>query len=269
MKKITYILSCFLLVVMFTACKKNSFSVKENIFIDGQASLKVNYFSALQAKPSYQIKIDGMRVSNNLNYPTPFPGGGLNTGGGSYADYLAVAPGSRKVDISISNVGANTDSIALASATVNLEPNKVYSLYYADTAANTTTVLIEDDIRSPDSGFVKYRFINLMPDVPAGLDLYVGTTSNYTSTTDFMKVASSVQYKAAGDYFTVPINTGYVFWCIRSAGALATSAPIAVYTSTSTSINQRVFSITARGYNAISTPTTDGRIRAINFIFNR
>ncbi len=270
MKKITHIISaCFLLGVLFTSCKKNSFSVKENIFIDGQASLKVNYFSALQAKPTYQIKIDGMRVSNNLVYPTPFPGGGLNTGGGSYADYLAVAPGSRKVDISIPNVGTNNDSIALASATVTLDANKAYSLYYADTAANTSTVLLEDDLKSPDSGFVKYRFINLMPDVPAGLDLYVGTTSTYTSTTTFMKVSSGVLYKSAGDYFTVPINTGNVFWCIRPAGALATTTPIATYTSTSTSVNQRVFSITARGYNAISTPTTDGRIRAINFIFNR
>jgi hypothetical protein len=53
--------------------QKNSFSVKENTFIDGQASLKVNFFSATQAKPAYQIKIDGNRVSSNLTYPTPFP----------------------------------------------------------------------------------------------------------------------------------------------------------------------------------------------------
>lgn len=265
MKKINFIYSLFLLGILFTSCKKNSFSVKENIFIDGQASLKINYFSPTQARPAYQIKIDGNRVSSNLTYPTPFPGGGLNTGGGSFADYLAVAPGSRKVDISIPNVGTNLDSIVLASATVDLAANKVYSLYFVDTAANLSTILLEDDLTSPDSGFVKYRFINLMPDLAAGLDLYFGTGT--TSTTS-VKVAGPILFKQVSDYFTVPINTGTV-WSIRPGGALATSTAITSYTSASTVINQRVFTIATRGYSTVATPTTDGRIRAISFIFNR
>lgn len=270
MKKLKLITCLFLLsALVFTACKKNGFSLKDNIFLDGKASLKINYFSALQAKPIYQIKIDGQRVSNGLVYPTPYPGGGLNTGGGSYADYLAVDPGSRKVDVSIANVGTNNDSIMLASATVMLDAGKTYSLYYADTAANTTSVIFEDNLTSPDSGFVKYRLINLMPDMTAGIDLYVGTTSTYTSTTTFVKVAGPVLYKAAGDYFTLPINTGNIFWCIRPAGALASSTPIATYTSASTSINQRVFSVVARGYNSVTTPTTDGRLRNFSFVYNR
>ena len=268
MKKLNYIFTIFALGMLFTACKKNSFSVKENTFIDGQASLKVNFFSATQAKPAYQIKIYGNRVSSNLTYPTPFPGGGLNTGGGSYADYFAVAPGSRKVDISIPNVGTNTDSILLASATVDLAANKVYSLYYVDTAANLTTILLEDDLTSPDSGFVKYRFVNLMPDVAAGLDLYFGTGS--TSTTS-VKVAGPILFKDKSDYFNLPINSTATapVWSLRPGGALATTTAIATYTSASSVVNQRVFTVSSRGFSTISTPSTDGRIRAISFIYNR
>lgn len=270
MKKLLFIFSSLCLVlVLVTACKKNEFAIKENIDVSGKALLKVNYFSALQAKPTYQIRVDGERISNALVYPTPYPGGGLNTGGGNYADYMSVDAGSRKVDIAIPKVGTSTDSVALASATVSLSADKYYSLYFADTAANTVSVLFEDDLTSPDSGFVKYRFINLMPDVAAGLDLYVGTSATYTSTTAFVKIASAIQYKAASPYFTVPINTGNIYWCIRPAGAAASSTPIASYTSASTSTNQRVFSITSRGYNSISTPTTDGRLRNFNFIYNR
>lgn len=266
MKKIINIFSLGLLsILLVTSCKKNTFSVKETNFIDGKTSLKVNYFSAYQAKPTYQIKIDGSRVSNNLNFPTPFPGGGLNTGGGSYADYLAVAPGTRTVAVSIQNVGTNNDSIALASANVSLDANKFYSLYFVDTATNTSQILFEDDLTAPDSGFVKYRFINLMVDLPAGVDLYFGTGS--TSATSAI-VASSVAYKQSSPYFTLPINTGTV-WSIRPAGAAASTTAIATYTSASSTTNQRVYSIVARGYNAISTPTTDGRIRAISLIFNR
>lgn len=265
MKKFNYIYSLFLLGILFTSCKKNGFSIKENIFIEGQASLKVNYFSPTQARPPYQIKIDGNRVSGNLTFPTPFPGGGLNTGGSSFADYLAVAPGSRKIDISVPNLGTNLDSVLLASATVDLAANKVYSLYFVDTAANLTSILLEDDLTSPDSGFVKYRFINLMPDLAAGLDLYFGT--GVTSTTS-VKVAGPVLFKQNSEYFTVPINTGTV-WSIRPGGALATSTAITSFTNANTVINQRAYTVFARGYSTITAPTTDGRIRAISFIFNR
>lgn len=266
MKKIINLFSIGLLAtILFTSCKKNSFSVKETEFIDGKASLKVNYFSAYQLKPAYQIKVDGIRVSNSLVFPTPFPGGGLNTGGGNYADYMAVNAGTRSITISIPNVGTNNDSVVLKTADVALEANKFYSLFFVDTAANITPLLFEDDLTSPDSGYCRYRFINLIPDVATGTDLYFGTGStNTTSAT----VATAIQYKQASPYFTIPINTGSV-WSIRPGGALNTTAAIASYTSTSSVVNQRVFTVVARGYNAISTPTTDGRIRAISLIYNR
>jgi hypothetical protein len=253
-----------LMFLLITGCEKNKFSLKDNVFIEGKSQLKVNFVSSYKNNPAIQVKIDDVRVSYAYTYFTPFPGGGLNTGGANYADYLAVEPGQRTIKIAVPNVGTNNDSMVLATATVDLEANKTYSLYFADTAANTISKLLEDDLAFPDSGYTKFRFINLMPDLPAGLDLYFGTGSTSTTST---KVAGPILYQEVSDYFTTPINTGTV-WSIRPGGAAATTTAIATYTSASSVANQRVFTITSRGYNSITT-TSDPRRRLFSFIYNR
>ena len=208
MKLLKIITPAVFLALLIAGCEKNKFNLKDNTFINGNAQLKVNFVSSYQNNPAVQLKIDDVRVSNSYTYFTPFPGGGLNTGGGNYA--------------------------------------------------------IEDDLSSPDSGYIKFRFINLMPDLAAGLDLYYGT--GYTSTTS-VKVAGPILYQGVSDYFTVALNTGSS-WSIRPAGALATTTAIATYASASSVVNQRVFTITSRGYNSI-TSTTDVRRRLFSFIYNR
>jgi len=267
MKKNIFGFFCLAAVALLfvAACKKNEFTLKDNIFVSNKALLKVNFVSSYRTNPIFQIKIDSVRVSSSLTFFTPFPGGGLNTGGGNYADYLGVEPGSRKVTVSIPFVGTQRDSVVLASATVDVKANVNQSLYFADTAANTVSMMFEDNLTSPDSGFVKYRVINLIPDLPAGVDLYLGT--GYTSTTS-TKIAGPIAYKQMTEYLTLPIIVGTQFWSFRPAGAAATTTAIASYNSTSTIVNQRVFTIAARGYSAIST-TGDPRVKNISFIYNR
>lgn len=250
-------------LLVFAGCKKNKFNLKETTFIDGKASLKVNFFSSFFANPTYKIKVDDVTVSNPLSYATPYPGGGLNTGGGNYADYLAVEPGQRKIKIFLPFVGTNNDSVVLAETTVDLAANKIYSLYYADTAANMYTKLVEDRLSSPDSGFVRYRLINLMPDL-ATVDLYFGTGSTAATS---VKVAGPIAYKDTSAYFDLAINTGTV-WSIRPGGAAASTTALASYTSASSVTNQRVYTISTRGYNSITT-STDPRRRLFSFIYNR
>lgn len=246
----------FLLTIALIAssCKKNEFTLKETELITNKAFLKVNFMSAYKIPYSTQIKVDGNRVSNTLTYATPFPGGGLNTGGGSYADYLAVEPGSRKIDISIPVTGTSTDSVPLASNTITLEKDKFYSLYFADTASNTKALLSLDDNSRPDSGFVRYKFINLIPDVPEGIDLYFGTT----------KVAGPIAYLGTSPYFNVAINTGTA-WSLRRAGG---TTAISSYSSASSTTNQRVFTAVARGYVSVGTSTSEVRRAAVSFIYN-
>jgi Domain of unknown function (DUF4397) len=265
MKRVLFSISAAVLLLFCIAgCEKNKFHLKDTNFIEGKASLKVNFFSSYQKSPFYQIKVDGIRMSNLLTYPTPFPGGGLNTGGGNYGDYLAIDPGKRKVSISLPFAGTSNDSVELASATIDLQANKIYSFYFTDTATNTFTRLLEDNLTSPDSGFIRYRFINLIPDLPEGYDLYFGTDTTVTTST---KVSGPILYKETSSYFTVPLNTGTV-WAIRKGNSAANSLVLFRYVSASTVVNQRVFTISTRGYNSI-TSTTDPRRRQFSFIYNR
>lgn len=255
-KDIIGAIAIFIIVtVVVTACEKNQFTLKETDLITNKAFLKVNFMSAYKIPYGTQIKIDGNRVSNILTYATPFPGGGLNTGGSSNADYLAVEPGSRKVDISVPVTGTSTDSVPLASNTITLDKDKFYSLYFADTASNTKSLLSVDDNTRPDSGFVRYKFINLIPDVPEGVDLYFGTT----------KMAGPIAYLGTSPYFNVAINTGTA-WSLRRAGG--TSA-VSSYSSASSTTNQRVFTVIARGYVSVGTSTSEVRRALISFIFNK
>jgi hypothetical protein len=260
MKKLFFLSITFATItILMVGCDKNglTFSDYQTVGSD-KAQLKVNFFSMYRALPPYQIKLNNARVSNSLlnnANPTPFPGGGLNTGGGNYPDYLAVNSGNNSIAISIPKAGTNTDSIVLGSATGNLTAGKKYSLYFADTGVNMTTVLVEDSLPAPDSGFTKFRFVNLIPDM-AAVDLYLGT----------VKVASNIPYKGVSPSFVIPTNNASTTWALRTVGGAVNLTP--TYASASTLGNQRVFTIIARGYNSV-TSTTDPRQRKISFVYNQ
>src|SRR3982751_6746702 len=243
MKKLQIIFPVFAFLFVMAACTKNGFHSSTYNEVSDQAQLKVNFFSPYRGLPPYQIKINDVRVSNTITNTvtsagTPFPGGGLNTGGGSTADYLTLKPGSNKVTISIPKAGSDADSVTLATTTVDLSAGTQYSLYFTDTAANTTTLLVQDTLSKPDSSFAKYKFINLIPDLPSA-DLYIGTT----------KVASAVPYKGISPTFTVNTNSSSTTWGIRAAGG---TTNLQTYASASSISNQRVYTVVARGYNAIT-----------------
>ncbi|MFL5743041.1 MAG: DUF4397 domain-containing protein [Niastella sp.] len=225
-----------------------------------QAFLKVNYASAYQKSSSVQLKINDIRVSNPFTYAYPFPGGGLNTQGSSDPTYFAVAPGKVGISISYPKLNSNVDSLVLYSGTVNLEANKHYTFHIADTAANTQGILMNEDFVAPDADGSKYRFVNLMPNLPA-LDLYFGSTL----------VAANVPYKGSSPYFTLLRTTTPSQWAIRPAGAAATSTPLTTYTVAPATYSipyQRELTVFARGYSTI-TGTTDVRRAQISLYYVR
>ena len=252
MKSIAFLVSMCLIM---TACKKH---VIEPLPITEPASnlskIKVVYASAYTVNYSVQIKINDVRVSNSITYSTPFPGGGQNTGGGNYPDYISTNPGALKIGISLPANGSNSDSLTLSSNTVSVESSRYYSIYLADTAANTQAILVEEN-KTPVSGdFSRYKFVNTMPNLPA-LDLYFDTTL----------VAANVAYKGqSGDFNLVRGATGQ--WEIRTAGADPASTPLAVYPSTGkqTVPNARILSIYARGFSGV----TGTRAPAISLLYN-
>jgi len=254
--KILNKLVCTLVVMgVLASCTKNELNITGSTVVDNSSTqVKVFFVSAYRSNPAHQININDVRVSNVLTTATPFPGGGLNTGGGSTADYLAIKPGDNKFSVSVPKKGTNTDSVVLAAGTNTLEGGKKYSLYVTDTAANTSFVLVQDTLARADSGFVKYKFVNLIPD-QAAIDLYIGT----------VKVASNIAYKAVSASFTLPSNNASTSWTIKAAGGTANIG--SAYSSATTISNQRVFTIVARGYSKI-TSSSDPRYPKVSFSFN-
>lgn len=61
-------------------------------------------------------------------------------------------------------VGQAGSSLFFSIKQFLLKPNKVYSFFAVDTAAQTTLLQVEDSIRSLDSNKVSIKFINLTPD---------------------------------------------------------------------------------------------------------
>jgi hypothetical protein len=256
-KILSSIVILFSIAILFAGCKKNEINYGETEAITGKALLKINYVSGYAANPSVQLSINNTRVSNLITSRTPFPGGGFNTGGGSTPDYLAVNPGNLEISVAIPKRLTNTDSVLLHKSSIKVEENKNYTVHITDTAANTKAVLTVDDLTIPEEGKARYKFVHLMPNVPA-LDLYFGTT----------KVASNIAYLGVSDYFEVAVPTSATAWNIREAGTSATSTALATYSSASTYTNRRVYTTFALGYKGI-TSTTDARRPFVSFFLNK
>ena len=245
--------AAFLLV----ACDKNEVVSQLNLFsVEGNTNFKVVHASAYNTNYSVQLKINDVRVSNNMSYSTPFPGGGLNTGGSSYPWYMSMAGGDKKISLSVAKVGTSTDSIMLSSNTTYFGPDQYYTAFLTDTGANTQIVKKIENRTPPANGTSRLKFVNLIPNLPAA-DLYWGTN----------KVASNVAYQDFSTEFLLnEKDTGR--WYIRPAGALPTAPYLAVYPAIGsvyqTMANQRIFTVFSRGWVGL----TGNRVPAISLVFN-
>lgn len=259
MKKI-FIISLLASTVLFSvSCYKDPKDrayVAESSFLNTtNALLKINYLSAYSANPSVQLSIDNQRVSGLIAGRTPFPGGGYNTNGSSFPDYLSVKPGTVVLTIAIPKKGTNVDSVLLFTGNISTEAGKNYTAHITDTAAKTKMLLIQDNLLFPPANASKYRFLNMMPNV-AAIDLYYGTTL----------MATNIPYLGSSPYFTMEVPLLPVAWFIRESGTAPTSAALATYSSTNTTLNQKVYTAFALGYKGASATNTKPYI---SFLLNK
>ena len=217
-----------------------------------QGQLKINLaFAYTVDYVTILIKLNGNVVSNSLQTRTPFPGGGFNTRGQNFALYLSVPVGSNTVSVVLPKVGTSTDSVVLYTSTVNIPDNGTYTMHICDTLVNATTnnttnVLVKNIINDMDTGWCRFKFINLITKTPA-VDLYLNG----------VLVKSNLAYLKPTDTFSVRTGVnapGYVSgntttWAIRPAGALATSTALATYASANTLQSQMVMTIFSMGYS--------------------
>lgn len=233
-------------VLMMVGCKKSKdYKAEFDRTGPNNTLLKVIYASAYSLNPTVQLSIDDVRVSGLITGRTPFPGGGYNTAGSNFADYLALTPGSRKLSVSIPKKGTNVDSVVLFSTQLNLERDKNFTVSIMDTLAKTKALLVVDTVEQPVESTIKYRFVNLIPNAPI-VDLYYGTAL----------VASGVAYNTAGKVFSMLIPAvSTLSWTVKEFPSTIASPTLATYSSPNTVINQRMYTAFAMGYKGSASTT--------------
>jgi hypothetical protein len=259
MKKhtIKYILG-FLAVVLVYACQKDS-GVTNQAYTTydvtgNQGQLKINLgFAYTINYNTMLLKINDSVVSNSLATRTPFPGGGYNTNGSNFALYLGVKQGDNNVAVVIPKFGTTVDSVVLYKTKINIPDNSPYTLHIADTLVsatvnNTQSILVKNIINDMDTGWCRFKFVNMIPNLPA-VDLYLNG----------VKIKSAIPYMTATDTFSVRTGVyqpGYIggttTWAVRPAGALVTSTATASYASANGLQSQKVMTIFTMGYAGLT-----------------
>lgn len=233
MKSVLSIFAMMLLATWWVACKKNTYNVTEREEITNKALVKLGYFAASVTNQPVQAKINGVRVSPTMPYNTPFPGGGLNTGGSNNSDFLVLAPGANTITLSISKVGTETDSVKVFEEQFNFEPKR-QTVFFTDSFPNIQSVLVSTE--SPpttDSGKARIKFVNLMPDAPA-VDFYRGS--------ELLK--ANIAYKESTEFFDIYAgNANYVVKLAGSSTNIHTPRAIAPAAG-------RIYVFLCRGYKS-------------------
>ena len=242
------------LIISIVSCDRNEINYGETEYVSAtDAVVKLNYASLYPDNRYVFIKFNGKRVTPLIRGREPYPGGGLNTYGDLRADFLSIKPGDIKVEVALPHKKDDgLDSIILYSTNVRLAPGKSYTVHFADTGILTKSVLTEESFAMPDSGYARYRFINLMPNVPE-IDLYYGQSATVHNADK--KIASNIKYLESSDYITLNRAAGRT-WKIRPAGAAANTTAITTYTSANATLNQRNYTIFALGYNGVKVAPT-------------
>ena len=260
-KKITimkfFSIISFLSILFIAGCSKNEIIYGDyNLISPNDAMVKINYNSSYFKNPGVFIKLNGERLTNLVTTRTVFPGGGYNVNGDVRANYLTVPAGNTTVSVVIPKKGTGIDSVELYTTNFNVEAAKGYTVHITDTAANTKSLVTEDDLTNPPLKTSKYRFVNLMPNV-AAVDLYYKDTL----------IVSNIGYLKASDYITKP-TTPLQAWNVRETGKPLTDPVLATYSNAGTIVEQRSYTVFAIGYKGIAS-TDNTRKPYVSFLFVR
>ncbi|MDR2283825.1 MAG: DUF4397 domain-containing protein [Sphingobacterium sp.] len=250
MKYINKIIVLGISLLGFISCDKAVVDYGELEYVSpDDAIIKINMASVYPDDRYMFVKFNNQRITPLIRGREPFPGGGYNTRGDSRPDFLRYASGTVNVKIAIPHkIDKGLDSLVLYDSNINFEKGKRYTLHITDTDANTKMILNEEDLSRPDSTFARYRFTNLMPNVPA-IDLYYGAAAGTAEPTQDSLVAKNVKYMETGEYFQLNRITTRT-WKIRKAGAPVTNATVlASYSNAGAILDRRSYTIYALGYD--------------------
>lgn len=162
-------------ISIITACSND-----DNNVVAPTPKAKVLVTHASPDAPGVDLLVDNVVAGTNLTFPN-------STG------YLEVNAGTRNVKVNVT--GTSTTAI---QANLNLEANKIYSVFAVNNVASIEPLVLVDDLTAPATGKAHVRFIHLSPNAPA-VDITTNTGAvvfaNYT-----FKKASAFTPLDAGTY---------------------------------------------------------------------
>lgn len=124
--------------------------------------------------------------------------------------YYSAYPGTRLLGV------AKKDSLKyLTNLNATLKPGIFYSVFVVDTLKSTKLLVIEDDLKAPETDKAKVRFINLSPGT-AAYDLGV------TGTADPLFTAKA--FKEATPFINIAPNDSYSFE-LKQSGTVKVTLP--------------------------------------------
>ncbi|TDG36610.1 DUF4397 domain-containing protein [Pedobacter changchengzhani] len=173
----------FASVLLMSACKKEN-DYKE-ITIAG-----LGFVHASPGTGALDLIVDNQKVTNKIFTYTNDLG------------YFGAFPGGRLIGI------AKKDSVKyLATLPVNLAEGTFYSAFIIGVLPKPEILLVQDDLKAPETGKAKIRFINLSPDAPA-LDLDImGQSTTLFNGKAFKDVSPFISIDPSASY-TFEIKEG-------------------------------------------------------------
>ncbi|WP_069658172.1 DUF4397 domain-containing protein [Arcticibacter eurypsychrophilus] len=154
----------------------------------------ISFTHAGASQPSVNIFVDGKSPFNALLYS-------------QFTRYYSADVGSRLIT---TTVGGTTSS-TLASKTITLEENQIYSVFVANmltTKDSVANILVKDTLTAPTTGKAKVRFAQLSPGI-GSYDVYKpGITAPLFTNKKFSSVSSYIE-----------VDPGTVKFSVRDAGS--------------------------------------------------
>lgn len=183
-------LSLLVITTIFSACKKDW----DDTPIEAAG---IGYVHASPGTGSLDFVLDNSKIGN-FTY--------TNDRG-----YYAAYPGTRIIGV------AKKDSLKyLTSGTATLKGGSFYSAFVVDTLKSTKILLVEDDLKAPETDKAKVRFINLSPG-SGKLDLAV--EGNATA------LFTAKAFKEYSTYSSVNPSESYTFQ-VKEAGSATVKASL-------------------------------------------
>ena len=144
MKKVLIrVLPLLMPALFFVSCNKDDDNNET------PAKAKVMVVHASPDAPNVDVRINGTVALSGVAYP-------------GNSNYTELNSGSTNIKVS---PAGTTDYVI--DANVNLDANKVYSVFAVDAVSNIKAAVVTDDLTTPASGKSHVRFFHFSPDAPA------------------------------------------------------------------------------------------------------